>query len=95
MIFGDLFLDDELRKNHDLVENYDIIRYVDDIYISITFKEQDGDLGIVRSISDPRDKFLNSLAPRISDCFYDNLGLRLNPKTKLFDLEKEEDKRGT
>ena len=83
LIFGDLFLDDELRKNNDSVENYAIIRYVDDIYISITFREQDKDL---------RDQFLNSLAPRIADCLYENLGLRLNPKTKLFDLEERDDR---
>ena len=39
-----------------------------------------------------RDQFLNSLTPRISDCLYENLGLRLNPKTRLFDLEKEDDR---
>lgn len=83
LTFGDSFLDDELRKKNDSVENYVIIRYMDDIYISITFREQDNDL---------RDQFLNSLAPRISDCFYENLGLRLNPKTRLFDLENEEDR---
>ena len=83
LVFGDLFLDDELRKNNDSVENYAIIRYVDDIHISITFRKQDNNL---------RDRFLNSLTPRISDCFYENLGLRLNPKTKLFDIEKEDDR---
>lgn len=83
LVFGDLFLDDELRKNNDSVENYAIIRYVDDMHISITFREQDNNL---------RDRFLNSLTPRISDCFYENLGLRLNPKTKLFDIEKEDDR---
>ena len=80
LIFGDLFLDDELRKNNDSVNSYAIIRYMDDIYISITFKEQD------------RDKCLYSLAPRFSDCLYENLGLRLNPKTRLFQLKKEDDK---
>ena len=84
LVFGDLFLDDELCKHHDSVESYTIIRYVDDIYISITFREQDDDL---------RDQFLNSLTPRISDCLYENLGLRLNPKTRLFDIEKEDDKK--
>lgn len=83
LAFGDSFLDDELHKKNDSIESYAIIRYVDDIYISITFKEQDKDL---------RDQFLNSLTPRIADCFYENLGLRLNPKTRLFDLEKEKDK---
>lgn len=83
LAFGDSFLDDELHKKNDSIESYAIIRYVDDIYISITFKEQDNDL---------REQFLNSLAPRISDCLYENLRLRLNPKTRLFDLEKEKDK---
>ena len=83
LAFGDSFFDDELHKKSNSVENYAIIRYVDDIYISITFREQDNDL---------RDQFLNSLAPRISDCFYENLGLRLNPKTRFFDLGNEEDR---
>ena len=54
LTFGDSFLDDELRKKNDSVENYVIIRYMDDMYISITFKERDNDL---------RDQFINSLAP--------------------------------
>ena len=83
LVFGDLFLDDELRKHDDSVDSYAIIRYVDDIYISITFREQDNDL---------KDQFLNSLTPHISDCLYENLGLRLNPKTRLFDLGKEGDR---
>ena len=83
LTFGDSFLDDELHKKNNSVENYAIIRYMDDIYISITFREQDNDL---------RDQFLNALAPRISDCLYENLGLRLNPKTRLFDLKKKADR---
>lgn len=41
LVFGDLFLDDELRRHNDLVHKYAIIRYMDDIYISVTFKELD------------------------------------------------------
>lgn len=81
--FGDLYLDDELRKQDDLIANHMIIRYMDDIYISTAFKEQDRDL---------RTKFLNSIAPRISDCLHDKLGLRLNPKTRLFDLRIDGDR---
>ena len=83
LVFADSFLDEELRAHNDSVKSYTITRYMDDIYISITFREQDNDL---------RNQFLNSLTPRISDCLYENLGLRLNPKTRLFDLEKEKDK---
>ena len=77
LAFGDLFLDDELREDDDSIRCYTIIRYMDDIYISITFREESGDL---------RYKFLHSLAPRIADCLYQNLGLCLNPKTRLFPL---------
>lgn len=84
LVFGDLLLDDELLKNNDSVENHAIYRYVDDIYIAITFKEEK---------SNSREEFLNSLAPRISDCFYKDLGLRLNPKTRLFNLNVETDRK--
>lgn len=82
LVFGDLYLDDELQKYADSVENHRIIRYVDDIYISITFKEQNGEL---------RTMF-NPLATRFSDCLYENLGLRLNPKTTIYRLEYEDDR---
>ena len=85
LVFGDLFLDDELAKHNDSVDKYVIIRYVDDIYISITCKKQDSDLSDAQS-TDLKKKVLNSLAPRISDCLYEKLGFRLNPKTRHFDL---------
>ena len=83
LVFGDLFLDEELRDNEDSVESYTIIRYVDDIFVSITFKEQYREL---------KTKFLNSLAPRIADSLHKELALRLNPKTRLFDLINEDDR---
>ena len=86
LAFGDLFIDDELWKGngHDgHVASHRIIRYMDDTYISITFKEQTDGL---------KDEFLSTLAPRISDCLYENLGRRLNPKTRLFDLRKKGDR---
>lgn len=83
LVFGDLFLDEELRDNEDSVESYALIRYVDDLYISITFKEQNKDL---------KSKFLNSLAPRIADCLHKQMALRLNPKTALFDLINDDDR---
>ena len=92
LVFGDLFLDDELRRHNDLVHKHAIIRYMDDIYISVTFKELDSNAINACSTLDLRDKF-NSLVPRISDCLYENLGLRLNLKTQLFNLEDERDKK--
>ena len=55
---------------------------MDDIYISITFKGKDSDL---------RAKF-NPLATRIADCLHQKLGLRLNPKTKIFRLKEKRDR---
>ncbi len=81
LAFGDLFLDDELRDNIDSIENHAIVRYVDDIYVSITIKGKDRDL---------RAKF-NPLAARIADCLHQKLGLRLNPKTKIFRLKEKSD----
>ena len=92
LVFGDLFLNDELRKYDDLVDDYKIIRYVDDIYVSITFKEQSSDWFGIQSMG-LRRKVLNSLAPRISDRLYEKLGIRLNPnKTRLYQLDNEDDK---
>lgn len=82
LAFGDLYLDDELCTCKDTVQDHAIIRYVDDIYVSITLKEQDSDL---------RAQF-NPLAVRISDCLHEELGLRLNPKTKIFRLKKKSDR---
>ena len=91
LVFGDLFLDDALAKYNDSLDKYVIIRYVDDIYISITFKKQDGNLSDAQS-KNIKKKVLNSLAPRISDCLYEKLGLRLNPKTRLYWLNDKKDK---
>ena len=82
LVFGDLFLDEEIRQHNDSVKCHSIIRYADDLYISITFKEQDKAL---------RTGLLNSLAPRIADCLHKKLGLRLNPKTRFFDLRNQDD----
>ena len=83
LVFGDLYIDDELDKHSDLLDYHSIIRYMDDIYVSLTFKEQDSDL---------RAKF-NSVAPCISDCLNEKLGLRLNPKTMIFRLSEENDRK--
>ena len=82
LVFGDLYLDDELLKHKNSFESHKIIRYMDDIYISITFKKQAIDL---------RSSF-NSLAPGIADCLHQKLGLRLNPKTTIFRLKEKADR---
>ena len=82
LVFGDLYLDDELLKHKNLFESHKIIRYMDDIYISITFKKQAINL---------RSNF-NLLGPGIADCLHQKLGLRLNPKTTIFQLKEKTDR---
>lgn len=82
LAFGDLFLDDELCHNRDSIENHAVLRYVDDIYVSVIFKGKDSDL---------RGKF-NPLAARIADCLHQKLGLRLNPKTTIYRLKEKSDR---
>ena len=82
LVFGDLYLDDKLLKHKNLFESHKIIRYMDDIYISITFKKQAINL---------RSNF-NSLVPGIADCLHQKLQLRLNPKTTIFQLKEKDDR---
>lgn len=79
LIFGDLDIDSELSKDKEILERYKIIRYVDDIYISLKFKD---------SINfNAQKEYIESIGARISDLLFYNLGLRLNPKTRFFWLD--------
>lgn len=42
LIFGDLLIDGELRKDPEVLERFKIIRYVDDIYVSLKFRDSVG-----------------------------------------------------
>jgi len=84
LVFGDLFIDQEIQRDKKTIERYAIIRYVDDWYISVTFNK-----GIN---SFERETYINFLASRIADCINERLGLRLNPKTKLYWLNVEQDR---
>ena len=92
LVFGDSFINDKLLQYNDSAESYSIIRYVDDINISLTFKGQPSDLGGNQSLLNLRNEF-NALVPRISDCLYENLGLRLNPKTRIYRLSEKKDRK--
>ena len=83
LVFGDLFLDQEVNRDSSIIQEHAIIRYMDDIYISLDFYGN-----IPRT---DREIYLSSLASRISDCLYQRLGLRLNTKTRLFWLNKPSD----
>lgn len=79
LVFGDLFIDDELQRSGNDLVSYRVIRYVDDIYLSLIFP----------GTTSRRDceVFTNFIASRISDMLYSKLGLRLNSKTKVYWLD--------
>ncbi|MBP8000601.1 MAG: AbiA family abortive infection protein [Chloroflexi bacterium] len=79
LVFGDLVIDSELRKDADILERYKIIRYVDDVFVSLKFKN---------SVTNSEQKeYIESIGARISDLLFYKLGLRLNPKTRFFWLD--------
>ena len=82
LLFGDLFIQQELSKYHAFLDQYKIIRYVDDIYIFIIYKEHISSRG--------REEHVYSIACSIADLLYYRLNLRLNLKTRTFFLDDEE-----
>ncbi|WP_414550706.1 AbiA family abortive infection protein [Anabaena sp. CCY 0017] len=81
LVFGDLFIDDIIIKHRNIIESHKIIRYTDDIYISIMFKHNINkkDQGL----------FVHSIASQIAEVLYGELGLKLNLKTRLYRLSKK------
>ena len=82
LAFGDLLIDDEIRKDHEIIERYKIIRYVDDIFVSIKFRDS--------AEGGQQKEYIESIGARISDLFFFQLGLRLNPKTRFFWLNNSD-----
>ncbi|MEG3436172.1 AbiA family abortive infection protein [Pannus brasiliensis CCIBt3594] len=84
LVFGDLFIDDILINNRNFIESHKIIRYTDDIYISITFKHN----------TDQKSQGLlvHSISSQIAEVLYIQLGLKLNLKTRLYRLSKKKEK---
>ncbi|MFH1185120.1 MAG: AbiA family abortive infection protein [Chloroflexota bacterium] len=85
LVFGDLTLDQRIAALGKVVKDWAVIRYVDDIYISISFDR--------RTNRREREAAANLLAAEIADGFYRELGLRLNAKTQLYWLDKKPDRR--
>lgn len=83
LVFADLLIEDQLQGESNLVD-YRIIRYMDDIAISITFHA-----GIERST---QEQIIESLASRLADLLYYDLGLKLNAKTRMFWLGSKDDR---
>ncbi len=72
-------MDDILKKHRDVIDKYKIIRYTDDIHISITFKKE---------IEEKRQgEVAYVIALQIAEVLYTKLNLKLNLKTRLFRLK--------
>ena len=81
LTIGDLYVDDEIKRDYSLLKKHSIFRYVDDIYISLTFNDE--------VPYKQRELLVSSLLARVVDTLYNNLGLRLNRKTAIFRLDDE------
>lgn len=95
LTFGDFIIEDAillLNKEYEIVKDYKIIRYVDDIYISIDFKEED--LFDMSYNEGTRNGFIYQLLNKIADEFYKQLTLRFNGKAKMFSIGIESDMKG-
>lgn len=84
LVFGDLLIDDVLRKYAVIIVSHKIIRYTDDIYISIIFKH-----GISY---EEQGNIIHSIASQISEVLYSRLSLKLNLKTRLYRMAKQDEK---
>lgn len=84
LVFADLFIDDVFKKYINVIDSHKIIRYTDDIYISITFKHQikHENQGIL----------IHSIASQISEVLYSHLSLKLNSKTRIYRMKKPDEK---
>ena len=93
LTFGDFILEDainELNKENSIVVDYKIIRYVDDIYISLEFKPFS--IFELEYSDDTRNGFIYQLLNKIADEFYKQLNLRFNGKAELFRIGKNEER---
>lgn len=88
LIFGDLFISDLIEEFKlaypEHIKKHQIIRYVDDTYISLVFSED--------TSKSEKESISYELLKNISDCFYLKLNLRFNSKLELFFLENEDDR---
>lgn len=83
LVFADLKIDDLLNRiATGIITEHKIIRYVDDIYLILTF-EPDIDIEIKKSLA------VNILS-QISDLLYYQFSLRINSKTKFFMLDNQD-----
>ncbi|HNV51347.1 MAG TPA: AbiA family abortive infection protein [Tenuifilaceae bacterium] len=93
LTFGDFIIEDaivDLNREYKIVNGFKIIRYVDDIYISIDFREIT--IFEIEYTEDNRNGFIYQLLNKIADEFYQQLNLRFNGKAELFRINKLDEK---
>ena len=83
LTFADLLIEDEITSLPD-VANHEIIRYMDDIVLSITFQPH-----VPQRI---RESTIESIASKIADQLFYELGLKLNNKTRMYWLANPVDR---
>jgi AbiA family abortive infection protein len=83
LTFADMLIDTVL-KTVPAVTRHKIIRYIDDTYIVVDLKANQPDSS--------QDSFAEYLANRTAELLLKEFGLRLNLKTQLFRMKREEDR---
>lgn len=81
-VFADINISSKIKNIcNEYIENYNIVRYVDDIYIILEYKD------------DVDEKLKNNYSLRIlteiSDLLYYKFNLKINNKTKIFDFRNQ------
>ena len=74
-----MMIDDELNQDSQNVLKHKIIRYMDDVFVSVEFTET--------LEGHKRDRYAEELAFRIAEILFTKLQLRLNVKTRLYKLD--------
>ena len=82
LVFADLKISTKVRDiGTNQIKDYKIVRYVDDIYIILEFQED--------TLDEIKKNSSLKILTEISDLLYYNFNLKINKKTKIFDLETE------
>ena len=87
LLFGDLIildLIDKLNSQNSIVEDYRLVRYVDDTYISITFADNIN--------KENKLYFIFELLKNIAEQYYSKLNLRFNNKLEIYQLDIPEER---
>jgi len=83
LTFADLQIEDQIKEIVE-VSDYQLIRYTDDIAVCLTFR---ADIS-----QEMREQIVESLTLRIADLLYYELELKLNTKTRMYWLGKDDDR---